>query len=72
MRQPGKGASAAISCRHYKALQLLGAASLSRRREAGAAPARDLERWVQSSPRDLRANDFAGAPEATLTRLTQR
>jgi oxalate decarboxylase len=31
----------------------------------------DLNRWVQSSPRYLLANNFAGVPEATITKLKQ-
>ena len=32
----------------------------------------DLDKWVQSSPRYLLANNFPGVPAATKTRLTQR
>src|SRR5712671_7234529 len=31
----------------------------------------DLTKWVQSSPRYLLANNFAGVPETTITRLKQ-
>jgi oxalate decarboxylase len=30
-----------------------------------------LDRWVQSSPRHLLANNFAGVPESTITKLKQ-
>jgi hypothetical protein len=31
----------------------------------------DLTKWVKSSPRYLLANNFAGVPETTITRLKQ-
>jgi oxalate decarboxylase len=31
----------------------------------------DLDKWVKSSPRYLLANNFAGVPETTITRLKQ-
>ena len=31
----------------------------------------DLTKWVQSSPRYLLANNFAGVPETTITGLKQ-
>ena len=42
-----------------------------RTRDAGKLEEIDLNKWVQSSPRYLLANNFANAPEATVTRLKQ-
>ena len=39
--------------------------------DAGKLEEIDINRWVQSSPRYLLSNNFAGVPEATITKLKQ-
>jgi len=39
--------------------------------DAGKFEEIDLDKWVKSSPRYLLSNNFAGAPDATITKLKQ-